>query len=46
VTVDADLLRTPGRFEIVVKNPEPLSTDPRWGNGTSNTAHLIVNYKE
>jgi len=37
-----------GRFELVVKNPEPL--DPfyvkgMWGNGTSNVAHLIVNYK-
>ena len=37
-----------GRFDMVVKNPEPL--DPfyvrgMWGNGTSNVAHLIVNYK-
>jgi len=48
VTLDAEALREAGRFEFVVKNPEPL--DPffvrgMWGNGTSNVAHLIVNYK-
>jgi hypothetical protein len=37
-----------GRFDLVVKNPEPL--DPfyvrgMWGTGTSNVAHVIVNYK-
>ena len=46
VTLDAELLRTPGRFDVVVRNPEPISTDPLWGNGTSNKAHLIVNYKK
>ena len=46
VTLDADLLRTPGRFDLFVKNPEPMGTDPLWGNGTSNKAHLIVNYKQ
>jgi hypothetical protein len=46
VTLDADLLRTPGRFELMVKNPEPIGTDPLWGNGTSNKAHLLVNYKQ
>jgi hypothetical protein len=45
ITLDAELLRTPGRFDVVVKNPEPISTDALWGNGTSNKAHLIVNYK-
>ena len=44
VNLDADLLRTPGRFDLVVQNPEPIGTDPLWGNGTSNKAHLIVNY--
>jgi amidohydrolase family protein/IPT/TIG domain-containing protein len=48
VTLDAEALREAGRFDLVVKNPEPL--DPfyvksMWGNGTSNVAHLIVNYK-
>jgi hypothetical protein len=45
VTLDADLLRTPGRFELYVKNPDPIGTDTQWGNGTSNKAHLIVNYR-
>ena len=48
VTLDAEVLREAGRFDLVVKNPEPL--DPfyvrsMWGNGTSNVAHLIVNYR-
>jgi len=48
VTLNAEALREAGRFDLVVKNPEPL--DPfyvrgMWGNGTSNVAHLIVNYK-
>jgi hypothetical protein len=48
VTLDAEALREAGRFDLVVKNPEPL--DPfyvrsMWGNGTSNIAHLIVNFK-
>jgi len=48
VMLDAEALREGGRFDLVVKNPEPL--DPffvrsMWGNGTSNIAHLIVNYK-
>jgi hypothetical protein len=46
VTLDADLLRTPGRFELFVKNPEPIGTDSLWGNGTSNKAHLVVNYRQ
>jgi hypothetical protein len=48
VSLDAEALREAGRFDLVVKNPEPL--DPfyarsMWGNGTSNIAHLIVKYK-
>jgi predicted amidohydrolase len=48
VVLDAEALREAGRFDVVVKNPEPL--DPfylrsMWGNGTSNIAHLIVTYK-
>jgi predicted amidohydrolase len=46
VDLDADLLKTPGRFDLVVKNPQPIGTDPLWGNGTSNKAHLIVSYKQ
>ncbi len=48
VTLDPESLREAGRFDVVVKNPQPL--DPffvrsMWGDGTSNIAHLIVNYK-
>jgi hypothetical protein len=48
VTLNAEALREAGRFDLVVKNPEPL--DPfyvrgMWGNGSSNVAHLIVDYK-
>jgi len=48
VALDPEALREGGRFDLVVKNPEPL--DPfyvrsMWGNGTSNVAHLIVNFK-
>jgi len=48
VTLDAEALREAGRFDLVVKNPEPLEpffVRSMWGNGTSNIAHLIVNYK-
>ena len=48
VTLDAETLREAGRFDLVVKNPEPLDAffvRSMWGNGTSNIAHLIVNYK-
>ena len=44
VTLDESLLRSPGKFDIVVKNAAPVAT-PDWGNGTSNTAHLLVNFK-
>jgi hypothetical protein len=48
MTLDADALRAVGKFDVVVRNPEPI--DPffvtgMWGNGTSNTAKLIVNYR-
>jgi hypothetical protein len=48
VTLDAEALREAGRFDLVVKNPEPVDAffvRSMWGNGTSNIAHLIVNYK-
>jgi imidazolonepropionase-like amidohydrolase len=48
LTLDADALREAGRFDLVVKNPEPVDSffvRGMWGNGTSNVAHLIVNYK-
>src|SRR5262249_16721048 len=44
VTLDENMLQRAGRFDVVVVNPEPL-TAPKWGNGTSNKAHLLVNYR-
>jgi hypothetical protein len=44
VMLDESLLRTPGKFDLVVKNAAPVAT-PDWGNGISNTAHLLVNFK-
>jgi hypothetical protein len=48
VTLDADALSAVGKYDMVVRNPDPI--DPAvvkgmWGNGTSNVAHLIVNYR-
>ncbi len=48
ISLDAEALREAGRFDVVVKNPTPLDdffVRSMWGNGTSNVAHLIVNYK-
>jgi Amidohydrolase family/IPT/TIG domain len=44
VMLDESLLRTPGKFDLVLRNAPPVAT-PDWGNGTSNTAHLLVNFK-
>ncbi len=49
LTLNPDLLRTPRRFTIVVKNPEPVNrvADVQvWGNGTSNKAYLLVRYRQ
>jgi imidazolonepropionase-like amidohydrolase len=43
VTLDDNLLKRAGRFDIVVKNPEPLD-NKQWGNGESNAAHLLVTF--
>ncbi len=48
VTLNENALRAVGKFEVVVRNPEPM--DPfyvkgMWGTGTSNVAKLIVNYR-
>jgi hypothetical protein len=43
VTLDDNLLKRAGRFDIVVKNPEPLNNE-QWGNGQSNKAHLLVTF--
>jgi len=44
VTLDAALLEKPGRYPIVVVNPPPVEF-AIWGNGTSNKANLIVQYR-
>jgi len=41
-------MKQSGRFDLVVINPAPadtLFTRGMWGNGTSNMAHLVVNYR-
>jgi len=43
VTLDRNLLSQAGRYEIVLENPEPLATG-MWGDGTSNSAYLLVEY--
>jgi hypothetical protein len=43
-TVDATLIARVGTFPVTVRNPQPLQR-PEWGNGTSNKAHLLVNYR-
>lgn len=44
VTLDARLLGEPGWHDLVVRNPEPLHPElgMEWGDGTSNSAYLIV----
>ena len=43
VTLDENLLKRAGRFDIVVRNPGPLDNS-QWGNGESNKAHLLVTF--
>ena len=44
VTIGADLLKRPGRYEIEIQNPQPVSL-PDWGNGISNKAHFMVDFR-
>jgi hypothetical protein len=47
-TLDAEMQKTAGRFDLVVINPAPVDTfysRGMWGDGTSNTAHLVINYR-
>jgi hypothetical protein len=45
-TIDERLLRSAGRFDVVVKNPAPIVM-PGWRapDGSSNLAHFLVNFK-
>ena len=47
VTLEANLLKEPGWWDLVVKNPWPYNPDTGkdWRDGTSNKAHIIINYK-
>jgi imidazolonepropionase-like amidohydrolase len=45
LVIDETYLRRPGRYSIVVKNPPPPA-NAVWGDGTSNTAWLLVSYKD
>jgi imidazolonepropionase-like amidohydrolase len=45
VTIDENLLRRVGRFDIVVKTPGLISPGWRADDGTSNVAHLLVDFK-
>jgi hypothetical protein len=42
--IAAGLISQVGTYPVTVRNPEPLQR-PEWGNGTSNKAHLLVNYR-
>jgi hypothetical protein len=47
-TLDAESMKQANRFDLVVMNPAPTDTfftRGMWGNGTSNLAHIIVNYR-
>ena len=43
-TIAARLIARPETHAITVKNPEPIQRR-EWGDGTSNTAHLLVNFR-
>ena len=44
LTISENLLARAGRFDIVIVNPEPLE-NAEHGNGISNKAHFIVNFR-
>ena len=46
--LDAEALKEAGRFDLVVINPAPADnffTRGMWGSGTSNLAHIVINYR-
>ena len=47
-TLDGEAMKQPGRFDLVVINPAPTDTfymRGMWGNGRSNLAHVVINYR-
>lgn len=48
VQLDGARLAAAGRFDVRVVNPAPIDawvTHGKWGDGTSNAAHLIVDFR-
>jgi hypothetical protein len=47
-TLGVESMKQVGRFDLVVINPAPADTfftRGMWGNGTSNLAHIVVDYR-
>ncbi|MEE8339464.1 MAG: amidohydrolase family protein [Xanthomonadales bacterium] len=42
--IDAALIAQVGTYPVTVRNPDPLQR-PEWSDGTSNKAHLLVNFR-
>ncbi len=42
--IDAGLIARAGTFSVIVKNPG-FPQQPQWGGDTSNTAHILVNFR-
>ncbi len=42
--IDAGLISQVGTHSVTVRNPKPMQR-PEWGDGTSNKAHLLVNFR-
>jgi hypothetical protein len=48
LTLDAEAMKQAGRVDLVVIDPAPTDTfftRGMWGSGTSNLAHIVVNYR-
>ena len=43
-TLDKELLSRAATLALTVKNPQPIQR-PEWGNGTSNQALILVDYR-
>ena len=43
-TIDAGHIAHVGTFSVIVKNPG-FPQQPQWGGDTSNTAHILVNFR-
>ena len=43
-TIPKEILEKPATVHLTVRNPEPVQR-PEWGNGTSNIANLLVDFR-